>query len=54
MAILQQTDVADADVDGTPKRPVTEAGGERGPTVLEEAIDRATARNELQKEIAGR
>ena len=54
MAILQQTDVGDANVDDTPKRPVTDTGEESGPTVLEEVIDRATARIELQKEIAGR
>ena len=35
---MQQTDVGDANVDETPKHPVTETG----PTVLEEVIDRAT------------
>lgn len=54
VAILQQTDVGDANVDETPKRPVTDIRKESGPAVLEEVIDRATARNELQKEIAGR
>ena len=54
MAILQQTDVGDANVNEAPKRTATETGVEKGPTVLEEVIDRATARNELQKEIAGR
>ena len=54
VAILQQTDVGDATVDETPKRTVTDVGEERGPTVLEEVIERATARNKLQKDIAGR
>lgn len=52
VSILQQTNASDANTDefqlGT-----SAAGDSEGPTVLEDVIDKATAKSELEREIRG-
>ncbi|KAL2121491.1 hypothetical protein VTJ04DRAFT_5518 [Mycothermus thermophilus] len=49
ISILQQTN---ADTPSTDIPPAATSGADEGPTVLEDVIDRATAKSELEKEIA--
>lgn len=50
IAILQQTDAGEVDaVEGPPKEPASSGAGR---TVLEEVIERATSKDELEKEIS--
>lgn len=48
ITILQQTDVGDVNAD---EGPVPTPSEGEGPVVLEEVIERATAKQEVQKEI---
>ncbi|KAI2616996.1 P-loop containing nucleoside triphosphate hydrolase protein [Hypomontagnella submonticulosa] len=48
VVILQQTDVGDANND---EAPASKSGQGEGPVVLEEVIERATSKQEVQKEI---
>ncbi|KAJ4418979.1 hypothetical protein N0V82_005204 [Gnomoniopsis sp. IMI 355080] len=50
IAILQQTDAGDAGTDADPIRNAESASSER--TVLEEVIERATSKNDLEREIS--
>lgn len=50
MSILQQTNTSDASTDGPSARGSDSTGG---PTVLEDVIDKATAKSELEQEISG-
>lgn len=50
IAILQQTNAADVNVDDSI---MNKAGETEGPTVLEDVIDKATAKSELEQEING-
>jgi len=58
VAILQQTSYEDANTDETPEGTAAAAGttaeASQGRTVLEEVIERATAKDELEKEIKGK
>ena len=49
VSILQQTNVSDANTDEVPA--MKDAGGSDGPTVLEDVVDKATAKSELEQEI---
>jgi hypothetical protein len=54
VSILQQTDTQDVNTDVPPEdttSQVKDVAGSR--TVLEDVIDKATARNELEQEITG-
>lgn len=50
MSILQQTNVSDANTDEVPA--MKDSGASDGPTVLEDVIDKATAKSELEQEIS--
>ncbi|KAJ4294837.1 hypothetical protein N0V88_005071 [Collariella sp. IMI 366227] len=50
VAILQQTSISDANSDDFPSGSST-AGG--GPTVLEDVVDKATAKSDLEQDING-
>jgi len=50
IAILQQSDYGDANMDARPAG----AASAGGPTVLEDVIDKATAKSELEREIRGK
>lgn len=50
MSILQQTNVDDANADDLP---AGASGSKGGPTVLEDVVDKATAKSELEQEING-
>ncbi len=56
VSILQQTNAGDANTDDDPSRaaPATSQAALQGPTVLEEVIDKATAKSELDREINGK
>ncbi|KAH8900034.1 hypothetical protein GQ53DRAFT_207247 [Thozetella sp. PMI_491] len=57
VSILQQTDVTDTNTDDFgPRGSADGTGGSAsdGPTVLEEVIDKATAKSELEREISGK
>ena len=56
VSILQQTNAGDANTDDDPSRatPTQSRTGLQGPTVLEEVIDKATAKSELDREINGK
>jgi hypothetical protein len=49
ISILQQTSVKDVNADDLPET----SGPSDGPSVLEEVIDKATSKTELEKEING-
>lgn len=51
VSILQQTNAGDANTDELPRDSPNESGA--GRTVLEEVIEKATAKNELEQEING-
>jgi len=51
VSILQQTNASDANTDDVPPSEGKVDG--TGPTVLEDVIDKATARSELEQEIGG-
>ncbi|KAK4218578.1 hypothetical protein QBC37DRAFT_437220 [Rhypophila decipiens] len=51
IAILQQTNAADANVDDSLIKGTGAAESTQGSTVLEDVIDKATAKNELEQEI---
>lgn len=53
VVILQQTDVGDANTDEPHDEPSVSSAPTDGLNVLEEVIERATARQEVQKEIDG-
>jgi hypothetical protein len=48
VSILQQTDLSDANSDDLPADGFS---GQGGPTVLEDVVDKATAKSELEQEI---
>ena len=50
ISILQQTNMDDAQTD---ERAMGQAKADGGPTVLEDVIDKATAKSELEQEISG-
>lgn len=50
VSILQQTNVSDANTDEVPA--MKDSGASDGPTVLEDVIDKATAKSELEQEIS--
>ena len=56
VSILQQTNAGDANTDDDPSRaaPAQSRTALQGPTVLEEVIDKATAKSELDREINGK
>lgn len=53
ISILQQTNATDADADAESamREPPSAAAGGGGRTVLEEVIEKATAKDELEREI---
>lgn len=54
VAILQQTNASDSNTDVLPEDALPQGKGSgSGRTVIEEVIDKATARNELKQEING-
>jgi len=54
MVILQQTNAEDANTDADPEKADLPSSNLDDRTVLEEVIERATARHEAQREIEGR
>ena len=48
ISLLQQTKLTEDDAGANP-----DEEGEKGPTVLQEVVDNATARNEVEQEIRG-
>ncbi len=55
VSLLQQTRISDANADdfGSPEGAAGSQSTTQGPKVLEEVIDRATAKSELEQEING-
>jgi hypothetical protein len=51
VSILQQTNISDANTDDLP--PANPSKGSGGPTVLEDVVDKATAKSDLEQEING-
>lgn len=49
VSILQQTNISDANTDDLPA--ATPSAGTGGPTVLEDVVDKATAKSDLEQEI---
>ena len=49
MSILQQTNVSDVNTDDLPPGNVSDS--KDGPTVLEDVVDKATAKSDLEQEI---
>ena len=49
VSILQQTNVSDANTDDLPV--TNPATGNGGPTVLEDVVDKATAKSDLEQDI---
>ncbi|KAL2127545.1 hypothetical protein VTI74DRAFT_10563 [Chaetomium olivicolor] len=49
ISILQQTSISDANMDELP--PTSSSGSRDGPTVLEDVVDKATAKSDLEQEI---
>ncbi|KAG7287062.1 hypothetical protein NEMBOFW57_006562 [Staphylotrichum longicolle] len=49
VSILQQTNISDANTDDLPA--TTPSAGTGGPTVLEDVVDKATAKSDLEQEI---
>lgn len=49
VSILQQTSLSDANTDDLP--PTSLSGGNDGPTVLADVVDKATAKSDLEQEI---
>ena len=54
MSILQQTDASDANMDDAPREALVVPSPSEGPNVLEDVIDKATAKSELEQEIHGK
>lgn len=50
MSILQQTSFSDANTDDLPPTPAV-SGNTDGPTVLEDVVDKATAKSDLEQDI---
>ena len=53
VVILQQTDTQDVNTDEDPKKIIPQPSTTNDRSVLEEVIERATARHEAQQELEG-